>query len=156
MKQIPVKPKHLLIGTLVTATVLLCISVFAQVSRPYRNGSVWNIQFIRVKPGMDQAYMNYLASQWKTNQEALKKEGLILSYKVLATEAHGTGDWNLLLLTEYKDLATREANEPKEDAILQRVVGDDQKQMQGYRERAEIREVMGGRLAREVVLEPRR
>jgi len=105
---------------------------------------------------MDQAYMNYLASQWKTNQEASKKEGLILSYKVLATEAHGTGDWNLLLLTEYKDLATREANEPKEDALLQRVVGDDQKQMQGYKERFEIREVMGTRLAREVVLEPRR
>jgi hypothetical protein len=105
---------------------------------------------------MDQAYMNYLASQWKTNQEALKKEGLIISYKVLATEAHGTGDWNLLLLTEYKDLATRGANEPKEDAILQRVVGDDQKQMQGYKDRSEIREVMGGRIAREVVLEPRR
>jgi len=156
MKQIPLKPKPLLIGTLVAATVLLCISVFAQVNRPYRNGSVWNISFIRVKPGMDQAYMNYLASQWKTNQEASKKDGLILSYKVLATEAHGTGDWNLLLMTEYKDLATREANEPKEDALLQRVVGDDQKQMQGYKERFEIREVMGTRVAREVILEPRR
>jgi len=156
MKQIPLKPKPLLIGTLVAAIVLLCISVFAQVNRPYRNGSVWNISFIRVKPGMDQAYMNYLASQWTTNQEASKKEGLILSYKVLATEAHGTGDWNLLLMIEYKGLATREANEPKEDALLQRVVGDDQKQMQGYKERFEIREVMGTRLAREVVLEPRR
>jgi hypothetical protein len=156
MKQISLNPKHLLICACVTATVLLCISVFAQVNRPYRNGSVWSVSFIRVKPGMDQAYMNYLASQWKANQEALKKEGLILSYKVLATEAHGTGDWNMLLMTEYKDLATREANEPKEDAVAQRVVGDDQKQMQGYKERAEIREVLGTRVAREVVLEPRR
>jgi len=48
-----------------------------------------------------------------------------------------------------------EANEDKSDAILQRVIGDDQKQMQGYRDRAEIREVLGGRLAREIVLEPR-
>jgi len=156
MKHFSLKTKCLLIGALVAAIVLLCISVFAQVNRPYRNGSVWNISFIRVKPGMDQAYMNYLASQWKTNQEASKKDGLILSNKVLATEAHGTGDWNLLLMTEYKDLATREANEPKEDALLQRVVGDDQKQMQGYKERFEIREVMGTRVAREVILEPRR
>jgi hypothetical protein len=156
MEQIPLKPKSLLFGALVAATVLLCISVFAQVNRPYRNGSVWNISFIRVKPGMDQAYRNYLASQWKANQEALKKEGLILSYKVIATEAHGTGDWNILLMTEYKDLATREANEPKEDALALRVVGDDQKQMQGYKERSEIREVMGTRLARELVLEPGR
>ena len=137
------------------ALALLCGAVFSQVNRPYRNGSVWNIAFIRVKPGMDQAYMNYLATSWKKEQEASKKEGLILSYKVLSTEPHATGDWNLLLLTEYKDLATMEANEPKMDALTQKVIGDDQKQMQGYRERAEIREVQGERLAREIILEPR-
>jgi hypothetical protein len=148
--------KHILISSLVASLLLLGISIYAQVSRPYRNGSVWEIAFIRVKPGMDPAYLNYLATDWKRNQEAAKREGLILSYKVLVTEAHGGADWNLLLLTEYKDLATMEANEPKADALAQRVVGDDQKQMQGYKERLEIREVMGQRLAREIVLEPRR
>jgi hypothetical protein len=49
-----------------------------------------------------------------------------------------------------------EANESKEDALAQQVVGDDEKQREGYRKRLEIREVMGGRLAREIVLEPRR
>ena len=87
--------------------------------------------------------------------EEQKREGLILSYKVLTTEAHGTNDFNLLLMTEYRDMATLEANEQREDALSQRVVGNDQRQMQGYRERLEIREVMGGRLAREIVLEPR-
>ena len=133
------------------ALALLCGAVFSQVKRPYRNGSVWNVAFIRMKPGMDQAYLNYLSTDWKKEQEASKKEGLILSYKVLTTEAHGSGDWNLLLLTEYKDLATMEANESKADALAQKVIGDDQKQMQGYRERSEIREVMGERLAREIL-----
>src|SRR5688572_31441417 len=32
------------------------------------------------------------------------------SYKVLRTEAHGPGDWNLMLMTEYKDMATMEAD----------------------------------------------
>ena len=49
-----------------------------------------------------------------------------------------------------------EANEAKQDALYQRVIGNDDKQRQGYRERLEVREVMGGRLAREMVLEPRR
>jgi len=49
-----------------------------------------------------------------------------------------------------------EANQPKEDALIQRVIGDDEKQRQGYRERLEIREVLADRLAREIVLEPRR
>src|SRR5881397_3384587 len=149
------KVRRTLVGSLVASLLLLCASVYAQVSRPYRNGSVWSIAFIRVKPGMNEAYMNYLTGQWKANQEAAKKEKLILSYKVLSTEGHGTDDWNLLLMTEYKDLATMEANEPKEDALAQRTIGDDQRQMQGYKDRSEIREVLGTRLAREMILEPR-
>lgn len=132
------------------------VIVFAQVNRPFRNGSVWNIAFIRMKPGMDTAYLNYIATDWKRNQEAMKKEGLILSYKVLTTEAHGAADFNILLMTEYKDLATMEANEAKADNLAQQVVGNDAKQMQGYKERLEIREVLQDRLAREIVLEPRR
>ena len=150
------KIKRILIASTVVLLLVIGISVFAQVSRPFRNGSVWSISFIKMKPGMETAYLNYIATDWKRNQEAFKKEGIILSYKVLSTEAHGTNDWNLLLMTEYKDLATMEANEEKGDALAQKVVGDDQKQMQGYRDRSEIREVMGGRLAREIVLESRR
>jgi hypothetical protein len=148
--------RRILLGSLVVTVLLLGVSVYAQVKRPYRNGSVWAVSFIKVKPGMNEAYMNYLANQWKNNQEAAKKEGLILSYKVLTTEAHDTQDWNLLLMTEHKDLATMEANDPKADALAQRVIGDDQKQMQGFRDRSEIREPMGFRLAREIVLEPER
>jgi hypothetical protein len=135
--------------------MLLGVTVYAQVSRPYRNGTVWDISFIRVKPGMNEAYMNYLCGQWKNMQEAQKSAGLILSYKVIGTEAHGSTDWNLMLMTEYKDLASMEANEQKAEAVAEKIVGDDQKQMQGYRDRSEIREIMADRLAREIVLEPR-
>ena len=150
------KTRGMLISLLAAAILLLCVAVFAQVDRPYRNGSVWGILFVKVKSGMNEAYMNQLATQWKTLREAQKKEGLILSYKVLTTEAHGAGDWNLMLMVEYKDLATMEANQPKMDVWTQQVYGDDQKQIQGYKERAEIREIVGERLAREIILEPRR
>ena len=145
-----------LIGAVAASVVwAAALSVYAQVKRPYRDGSVWNISMIRVKPGMDSAYLNYLATDWKRNQEAAKKEGLILSYKVLVTEGHSPTDWNLILMTEVKDLATMEASTDKADALSQKIVGDDQKQMQGYKDRSEIREVMGTRLAREIVLEPK-
>ena len=149
------KIRQILICSLVVSGLILGVSVYAQVKRPFQNGSVWNIAFIRMKPGMETAYLNYLAGSWKTNQEAMKKEGLILSYKVITTEGHTPGDWNVMLMTEYKDLATMEANEDKADVVSQKVVGDDEKQRQGYRERVEIREVMGDRLGREVVLSPK-
>lgn len=144
-----------LLIAVVVLVAIVGVSVFAQVNRPFHNGSVWDIAFIRIKPGMDTAYMNYLAGMWKTEQEALKKEGLILSYKVLSVEGHTPGEFNLMLMTEYKDLATMEAGEDKADALSQKVIGTDEKQMQGYKDRLEIREVMGNRLAREIVLEPK-
>lgn len=150
------KRNRILTIVIVAMILALSVVVFAQVNRPYRNGSVWNVAFIRIKPGMDSAYLNYLATDWKKSQEAAKKEGLILSYKVLTTEAHGGGDFNIMLMTEYKDLATMEANEDKADSLAQTVVGNDAKQMQGYKDRLEIREVLQDRLAREIVLEPKR
>ncbi len=150
------KKKNMLVGSLLLALLVVGVSVYAQVNRPYHNGGIWDIAFIRIKPGMDAAYMNYLASSWKAEQEAQKKDGNILSYKVLSVEGHTPGEFNLMLMTEYKNLATMEANEDRADAVAQRVIGNDEKQMQGYKDRLEIREVMGNRLARELILEPKR
>lgn len=150
--------KNKLTLTISLFVVILTLSIVtsAQVNRPYHDGSVWSIGIIQIKPGMDTAYKNYLATDWKRNQEAMKKEGIILSYMVIETESHTPTDWNMLLLTEYKNLATMEANESKADNLAQTVVGDDAKQMQGYRDRLLIREVLGNRLARQIVLEPKR
>ncbi|HSE22340.1 MAG TPA: hypothetical protein VLB68_11815 [Pyrinomonadaceae bacterium] len=150
------KRNRMLISALIVLLLTVSVVVMAQVNRPFRNGSVWNISFIKMKPGMDTAYLNYVASEWKREQEALKKDGQSLSYKVITTESHGSNDWNIMLMTEYKDLATLEANEAKADNLAQTVVGNDEKQMQGYRDRLQIREVLDVRTAREIILEPRR
>jgi hypothetical protein len=150
------KRNRILVGTLIVLVLMVSVVAVAQVQRPFRNGSVWNIALIQMKPGMETAYLNYVASEWKREQEAMKKEGLILSYKVITTETHGSNDWNIMLMTEYKDLATMEANEAKADNLAQTVSGNDEKQMQGYRDRLQIREVLDVRIAREIVLEPRR
>ena len=149
------KRNRLFVGVLVALLLIFSVVILAQVRRPFRNGSVWNISFIQMKPGMDTAYLNYVAGDWKKEQEALKKDGQIISYRVLTTEGHSSTDWNIMLMTEYKDMATMEANEAKADNLAQTVIGNDEKQMQGYRDRLQIREVMGIRLAREIVLEPR-
>ena len=136
--------------------LLLGVSLYAQVVRPTHNGTVWILSFIHVKPGMGFAYDKYLATDWKKEQDTLKDAGLILSYKVIEAEAHSPNDWDLMLMVEYKDLATLEANEDKADALLQKVFGSDEKVMQGYKERSEVREIVGDRLAREIILEPKK
>ena len=148
--------KQHLLGICLGLCLLLGVSLYAQMERPTHNGTVWQLSFIHVKPGMDSAYNKYLASDWKKEQEALKSAGVILSYKVIGTEAHSPNDWDLMLMVEFKDLATLEANQDKADALLQKMFGGDEKVMQGYKERSDIREVLGTRLAREVILEPKK
>ena len=149
------KRNLILVFSLFLFMLTLNVVTSAQVKRPYHDGSVWVVGVISIKPGMDNAYKNYVATDWKKQQEALKKDGQIISYMVIQIEAHSTTDWNMLLLTEYKDLATYEANLGKADNLAQTVVGDDAKQMQGYRDRLLIRDVLGNRLARQIVLEPK-
>jgi hypothetical protein len=67
-------------------------------------------------------------------------------------EGHSPGEWNLMLISEYKASLLWE---DKADALAQKMIGNDEKQMQGYKDRSEIREVMGNRLARDIVLEPK-
>jgi hypothetical protein len=142
----------------VFATLLLPVLTQAQMPvRPFHDGPVWDITFVRTKPGIGLKYANYLATEWKTEQEALKKAGLILDYKVIETEAHGTTDWDLMLMTEFKDLATMEAEQDKrEDVANKATKSDDQKMIAGYEERASWREIVGDRLAREIILEPKK
>jgi hypothetical protein len=139
------------------ATLLPALAQAQTPVRPFHDGPVWDITFVRTKPGIGLKYINYLATDWKTEQEALKKAGLILDYKVIGTETHGTTDWDLMLMTEYKDLATMEADQDKREEVSNKALkSDDQKMIAGYEERASWREIVGSRLAREIVLEPKK
>ncbi len=150
------KINRALISSLVAVSLTLSVAIAAQLQRPYHSGTVWDVEFVRMKAGMETVYLTYVADEWKREREIMKKDGQILSYKVLQTENHEPTDFNLMLMTEYPDLATMEASQNKEDEVYQKVTGDEEKQRQGYRERMEVREIMGSRLAREIVLEPKR
>lgn len=124
--------------------------------RPFHEGPVWTITFIHTKAGLGLKYLEYLATEWKKEQDALKKAGLILDYKVIGAESHSPQDWDLMLMTEYKDLATYESNADKMEAVaMQALEINDQKMIEGYKERASWREIVGDRLAREIILEPK-
>ncbi len=79
------------------------------------------------------------------------KAGYMKSYKILRT-LDDDSSWNLVILREYKDLASMEADAEKADALSRQLMGDDQAQMKGYEDRSGYREVLGTKTARELVL----
>ena len=140
--------KTLLAGCLAVA---LSATVAGQVHKYFSNGTVWTVTTIRIAPGMDQMYMEYLDGQFKKGEDAQVKAGFEKSYKILRTLDDG-GDWNLLILREYESMAAVEANVEKADAVMQQANGNDQAQMQGYQDRSKYRELVGTKYAREVML----
>ncbi len=150
----------LVLSLLVVITLMSSPTAAAQSSqqatvKPYHEGPVWDMAFIRVKAGMEDRYMRYLADEWKREQESQKKAGYILDYKVIATEPHGAQDYDVVLMTEYKDLATMETNADKMEDLALQMFGGMPKVESGYEQRAGYREVIANRLGREIVLEPK-
>ena len=137
-----------LIGILAVAGA---VPMFGQVHKFFSPGTVWTVTMIKMAPGMDQTYLEYLDGQFKKGEDAQIKAGFQKSYKVLRTMDDG-GAWNLLILREYTSLASLEANVEKSDAVLQQTDGTDQAQMKGYEDRSKYREVVGTKYARELVL----
>lgn len=139
----------------VVCLLLFALPMMAQ-SKPYHDGPVWQMQCIHVKAGMEDRYARYLASDWKKEQDAMQKAGYVLSYKAISTEAHNPTDCNVILMTEYKDLTTMEANADKAEQLAQELFGGMQKVEAGYMDRASYRDIIGSRIAREIILEPKK
>jgi len=154
--------KKILLAMVMLAAVLLPAAApgqdkpAAMPARPFHDGPVWVITFVHTKPGLGLKYMEFLASDWKREQEAFKKAGLILDYKVIGGESHSPEDWDLMLMIEFKDLATMESNEDKMEAVSMEALNmNDQKMLKGYEDRSAWRDILGDRLAREIILEPK-
>jgi hypothetical protein len=136
---------------LIAALAAIATPAIGQIHKYFRPGSAWTITMVRMAPGMDQMYMEYLDGQFKKAEDAQVKAGFEKTYKILRTLDDGNS-WNLLILREYASLAALEGSEEKADALTQQTDGSDQVQMQGYQDRAKFREIIGTKYAREVVL----
>jgi hypothetical protein len=152
-KEIPMKSIYkLILASLVSVLFLLAVSVYGQVHKYFTPGTVWGVTTIKIHPGMDQAYLEYLDTQLKKESDISIKNGFMKSYKILRSQDDDSG-WNMLILREYDSFASLEKNAEKADEVLRQATGiDDQKGMQGYIERSKIRDVMGTKFMRELIL----
>jgi hypothetical protein len=127
-----------------TLALLLCLSTTALADgRNFNDGPVVNVASIRTVDGKFDEYMAWLATTWKAQQEAMKRAGLITSYRVLLVEARGPHDPDIYLVTEFKNWAALDGLGGKSDAIAVQVEGSVEKSNQAEFDRAKIRTVLG-------------
>ena len=134
----------------VSASLALVPQLSVAQGKPYQEGTVWSVSFIRVKPGMLETYLRDLAvARGKVMAEA-KKQGLVVSEKVLSGDASGRDDWDLMLMVEYKNWAALDGLQDKFDAVALKVVGSQETQSQLRVKRNELREILGSKTLQEI------
>ena len=119
---------------------------------PYAEGSVWQVTMVHTKPGMSDDYLKGLAKSLKTTLEEEKKQGVILSYKILLGQAATPGDFDIINMVEYKNMAALDGLREKTEPIATKLIGTDDQQRQQAMKRAEIREIIGTKVMREITL----
>jgi hypothetical protein len=123
-----------------------------QTTAPYTEGGVWQITMVKTKPGMGDDYLKTLAKTFKAANDEAKKQGIITDYKILSGDAATTQDFDLLLMVEFPNMAAMDGLREKTEPIFDKIVGNEDQQRQLAVKRLEIREIMGGKLMREITL----
>jgi hypothetical protein len=77
----------------------------ASAGLPYTQGPVWTYTHVDVKPGQFDAYISYLSGNWRRAQEAAKRSGDLLDYKVLVVDSPRAGEPDLVLAYQWKNMA---------------------------------------------------
>jgi hypothetical protein len=125
----------------------------AQQPRPYTEGQVVVMSYIRTKPGMFDKYMEYLGGNYKRLLEAQKKAGIVTDYAVYTSLPATEADWDVLLTTTYKNMAALDNLDDRTDPIMASTLSQSRAQAsQAFGDRGAMRETVGARMLRQLIL----
>jgi hypothetical protein len=126
--------------------------VAQQAGRPYTEGPVTDVQFIRVKFGHFDEYMTYLAGPYKRLMDGQQKAGVITGWAVYSSQSRDQEDWNIALTTVYKNMAALDNLRDRTDPIGKQVFGSQEQANDAAVKRGEMRDVVGNRLLRQLII----
>jgi len=122
--------KNLLFTSLLLLIFFVIVPGSAQ--QPAEPGeAVWALDFVKVKPGMFEQTMNYFDYGWIAAREAAKKQGAIVAYRRIAEDPQPNGEWDIILMTEYKNQAAYDEREKAFAPIVLEITRNNRGKMMG-------------------------
>ncbi len=137
---------------------LLLLSVFAlslpakaQVGVTYNEGPVTAVTYLKIEYGHFDEYVDWLNSTWKPLNEAKKKAGLIIDYKVFAARPKTPEEPNVIFMITYPNMASFDRR-AEEDVFAINMIGSAKDQNKARVDRSSYRKNLGSELIREIIL----
>ena len=138
--------------------VLLLLSAFAlslpanaQVGITYNEGPVTAVTYLKIEYGHFDEYVEWLNSTWKPLNEAKKKAGVIIDYKVFAARPKTPEEPNVIFMITYPNMASFDRR-VEEDKFAVKMIGSAKDQDKARVERSAYRKNLGSELIREIIL----
>ena len=143
--------KFIFSSAIVVLILMFCDqNIYAQSDKPYSDGPLWQVQFIRTKPGMTDLYLKNLSDGWVKEMKAAKDAGYIIDYKIFQAQPASENDWDLMLMYEIKNFAMLDGMSDKMEALMKKDGTNDQTLHTQAVSRNDLRILQGGRLTREL------
>ena len=140
------------LGALAGLFAFIAVSgVSLAADQPYQDGPVTVVSSIRTLPGMHDTYLRYLATTYRANMDAAKKEGIILDYRVYETSPRSPDEPNVYLTVTYKNMAALDGLDERMEPIMQRSFGNQAARDTAAVDREKMRRQIGQEMIREVV-----
>jgi len=136
--------------------LVLCASSAMMATRavadewPLVSGDFWEISGIHIKDGGGLTYANFLAAEWRENQEFAKSKGWIKNYMILGNAYPRKGEPDIYLITVSDRITTGPEGEKRQAEYMEwkkKTVAQMQKESG---DRSEVRELGSNMLLQEL------
>lgn len=118
--------------------------------RVFDQGTVWSISYVRTKPNMFNSYLKNLSQVWRAFLEEQKSRGDVISYRILNVQNPRDDEPDLILLTEFKNMAVFDQSLDQFDELAKTVMGSLESMQTDNIAREDMRALRGSLLAREL------
>lgn len=136
--------------------LLLCVAAAAVHTRamasdwPMVPGDFYEVAGIHLKDGGGLTYANFLATEWRADQEFAKSKGWIKSYMILSNVYARKGEPDLYLVTISERLPTGSEGDKRNDEYLAWKKKSEAQMQKEFGNRLEIREIGSSSLLQEL------
>ena len=132
---------------LLVSALVLSLPAKAQAGVTYNEGPVTAVTYLKIEYGHFDEYVDWLNSTWKPLNEAKKKAGFIIDYKVFAARPKTPDEPNVIFMITYPNMASFDRR-IEEDVFGVKIIGSAKDQNKARVDRSAYRKNLGSELIR--------